>query len=118
MSRDFFRATQHLGENDYLSSLLNDQVRPRGCHWVRAMSCDRIYVLDQGMIVEHGNHQELLRQGGIYAAMASSNYARIFPFSRSRLGWRSPAEGNLLKILRAKVEGRRTLAQTGVNQQR
>jgi hypothetical protein len=79
MSRDFFRATQHLGENDYLSSLLNDQVGPRGCRWVRVLNCDRIYVLDQGMIVEHGSHQELLRQGGIYAAMAKQQLRPDFP---------------------------------------
>jgi len=39
-------------------------------HIAAVMSFDRIDVLDQGMIVEHGNHQELLRRGGIYAAMA------------------------------------------------
>lgn len=48
-------------------------------HIAAVMSCDRIYVLDQGMIVEHGNHQELLRQGGIYAAMAKQQSHTDFP---------------------------------------
>jgi ABC-type multidrug transport system fused ATPase/permease subunit len=48
-------------------------------HIGTVMSCDRIYVLDHGMIVEHGNHQELLRQGGIYAAMAKQQLHPDFP---------------------------------------
>ena len=48
-------------------------------HIAAVMSCDRICVLDQGMIVEHGNHQELLRRGGIYAAMAKQQLRTDFP---------------------------------------
>ncbi len=32
-------------------------------------SADRIYVLDQGRVVESGNHDQLVRQGGRYAAL-------------------------------------------------
>jgi ATP-binding cassette, subfamily B, bacterial len=51
-------------------------------HIGAVMSCDRIYVLDQGLIVEHGSHQELLRQRGIYAAMAKQQSYKgcpVFP---------------------------------------
>jgi ABC-type multidrug transport system fused ATPase/permease subunit len=48
-------------------------------HIGAVMSCDRIYVLDQGIIVEHGSHQELLGQGGIYAAMAKQQLNPGFP---------------------------------------
>jgi ATP-binding cassette, subfamily B, bacterial len=30
------------------------------------LSADRVYVLDQGEIVEHGTHDELMRLGGRY----------------------------------------------------
>lgn len=48
-------------------------------HIGAVMNCDCIYVLDQGMIVEHGSHQELLRQAGIYAAMAKQQLNPDFP---------------------------------------
>lgn len=40
-------------------------------HRVAAASrCDRIVVLDEGRVVERGDHESLLRAGGIYAAFA------------------------------------------------
>ena len=33
------------------------------------VNCDKIFVVSQGKIAEHGTHQELLEKEGIYAAM-------------------------------------------------
>ena len=35
-----------------------------------AARCDKVFVLDQGHIVEQGTHEELIQRGGLYAAFA------------------------------------------------
>jgi len=65
---------------DTLNSLKTKHTIVLVSHHIGAvMNCDCIYVLDQGMIVEHGSHQELLRQGGVYAAMAKQPLNPVFP---------------------------------------
>lgn len=39
------------------------------------LDADRIYVLDQGRVVERGSHAELLRQGGLYAKLYATQFA-------------------------------------------
>jgi len=34
------------------------------------MDCDQIFVMDEGRIVEHGTHSELISRAGVYSAMA------------------------------------------------
>ena len=38
------------------------------------MNADVIYVLEQGRIVESGNHMELLKKGGRYHQLYSGQY--------------------------------------------
>lgn len=53
-------------------------------HRVSAAShCDRVLVLEQGQVVERGTHEELLRQGGIYARFAEEQRIEL---ELSRLG--------------------------------
>ena len=41
--------------------------------------CDRIFVMDKAQLVEQGNHEELLGQNGIYAALHRAAYATAGP---------------------------------------
>jgi subfamily B ATP-binding cassette protein MsbA len=38
------------------------------------MHADRILVLDKGEIVESGNHEELLQQGGLYKRLYDTQF--------------------------------------------
>ncbi|MEI6860375.1 MAG: lipid A export permease/ATP-binding protein MsbA [Shewanella sp.] len=39
-------------------------------------SADQILVIDQGMVIERGNHQSLLAQGGVYANLYKMQFSR------------------------------------------
>ena len=58
-------------------------------HRVAAASrCDHIVVLDRGRIVEQGRHDELVRNGGLYAVFAEEQRVES---ELERLG-RDPSE--------------------------
>ncbi|MCY3572855.1 MAG: ABC transporter ATP-binding protein [Chloroflexi bacterium] len=40
------------------------------------LAADKILVLDRGAIVEHGNHEELLRAGGLYARLYETQFSQ------------------------------------------
>jgi ATP-binding cassette subfamily B multidrug efflux pump len=72
-----------------------------------ARRCDRVLVLDQGRIVEAGTHDELCRQGGIYARFAEEQ--RIEAALQALENWTPPglAGGeNALGPSVASLEGR------------
>jgi ATP-binding cassette, subfamily B, multidrug efflux pump len=57
---------------------------------------DRLIVLDQGKIVEQGNHAELLRRGGLYAELWNRQSGGFLPTGKPKRGeggTRSPIEG-------------------------
>ena len=41
--------------------------------------CDRIFVMEKAQLVEQGNHEELLVQNGVYAALHRAAYATVGP---------------------------------------
>lgn len=47
-----------------------------------AVEADVIVVLDQGVIVETGTHQELLAHGGVYAQLYREQTRTLMPESR------------------------------------
>ena len=51
-------------------------IRDRIAHRLATIrSADRIIVLQDGQIIETGNHDELMELGGLYARLYSMNYA-------------------------------------------
>lgn len=46
-------------------------------------SCDRIFVLSEGSLVEQGSHQALVHLGGVYAQMVKSGQLEIEPSDQS-----------------------------------
>ncbi len=42
-------------------------------------SADQVYVLEDGRIVEHGTHQDLLAQGGAYAELYARQFREVAP---------------------------------------
>jgi ATP-binding cassette subfamily B protein len=61
-------------------------------------AADRIYVLDDGQIVEHGSHETLMEQGGLYAelfTLQASSYVddaeRPIAETTDEPGFRAPA---------------------------
>ena len=50
-----------------------------------ARNADRIAVVDDGRVIEHGRHDELLARGGAYAELWNRNLdASISPYAASR----------------------------------
>ena len=55
---------------DALTNLLKGRTSVVIAHRLSTiMNADRIFVIDDGRIVEEGNHEQLLAQGGVYAKL-------------------------------------------------
>jgi subfamily B ATP-binding cassette protein HlyB/CyaB len=50
-------------------------------------ACDRIIVLDAGRVAEQGSHDDLLRQGGLYARLNALQSGAPGPRTTERPAW-------------------------------
>ena len=68
----------------------NDRVHRIVAHRLSTIAAmDRLIVLNQGKIVEEGNHAELLRRGGLYADLWSRQSGGFLPTGKPK---RTPGE--------------------------
>ena len=58
---------------------------------------DRIYVLDHGRVVEHGNHDTLLADGGLYAELYTLQAAQYVALQPHPLGLSSENRPNVMR---------------------
>lgn len=57
-----------------LSSITDNYANTQGLSTIR--QADKIIVMDQGHVVEHGTHEELLARKGAYAKLYDSQFAQ------------------------------------------
>lgn len=58
---------------DSLSTLMRSRTVLVVAHRLSTIRrADRVYVLDRGKVVEHGDHDSLLQRGGLYSELADS----------------------------------------------
>ncbi|MBP5158863.1 MAG: ABC transporter ATP-binding protein, partial [Lachnospiraceae bacterium] len=87
---DSFSALDYLTESR-LRARLNEKLRGRTQIIITqraatAMKCDKVYVMDRGMIVGSGTHEELLRDCPIYKEIYDSQLGGDARLSEKEVG--------------------------------